>query len=523
MKIIKILSVIVVFAAAGMPGGCVAGLMGMDVAALNANASGETQTPVTYNYASQAPDYAGPEKVPGPGKVTVKFVVCNGGWGLVWSKGIVSTAGDDYLVRGGGSWANDFHITIPVPERDNYVNIRWHCMDSLYRKFWVKGTMRVNKAGDYAVVFDFNADTDTNGWDVDTQNLEEIYKYGPDSSGNQNRLPADWDNALDRSVNNEAPVTEYTPVPAGTPKGRTDAYAGYGDPLPAGDYYPSGGKITVRFDVTDGGSGLNWSQGIVSTANDNYFVYNNALTDDNFNITIPVPERDNYVNIRWHCMDTLYRKFWVKGTMRVKQGNQYTVGLIFNDDAGQGRWDFDTRNLGEVCKYGPDSSGALTWMPADWDYAVKMSAARKKSGDDPDAAPVTDTVNLKFEVLNGGAGLMWSKAMISTQDDSHVIWDGDTLANDFYMSITVPDTDEYINVRWLGGAFFNHETVFKAKLDYRTANKILTINYNGYKKVTVKNLYDVRVGGGPGALMDDWDAAREIAIKDIYSGDGAAY
>jgi len=84
MKNRKILSVFAVFTAVGMVlSGCDTGLSeaALEEASDSVNPARDTElVPVNFK------------------KIDVKFVVCNGGWGLVQSGGIVSTADDNYLL-----------------------------------------------------------------------------------------------------------------------------------------------------------------------------------------------------------------------------------------------------------------------------------------------------------------------------------------------------------------------------------------------------------------------------------------
>jgi len=91
----------------------------------------------------------------------------------------------------------------------------------------------------------------------------------------------------------------------------------------------------------------------------------------------------------------------------------------------------------------------------------------------------TKTIDVKFEVENGGAGLLCSDGIVSTQDDSDLVYDGDIFANDFTITIAVPVDDEYLNIRWVGQEA-NYLTYIQGKLPVAGAGKYtIKINYNG--------------------------------------------
>jgi len=163
-----------------------------------------------------------------------------------------------------GSWANDFYIIIPVAKADKYVNIRWQCTDALSRKFWVKGKMPVKDSGQYAVVLDFNEEKNMDGWDIDTQNLDEVYKYGPD--GTHDWLPADWDNAKSKSVKYSGIMAEES-EDADTADADTSmlmaSVAGGASPASSDSR-----KVKVIFEVRNGGWSLWRTTGVVSTQSD---------------------------------------------------------------------------------------------------------------------------------------------------------------------------------------------------------------------------------------------------------------
>jgi len=132
------------------------------------------------------------------------------------------------------------------------------------------------------------------------------------------------------------------------------------------------------------------------------------------------------------------------------------------------------------------------------------------------AAAGTKIIKVKFNVKNGGYGLVASTGLVSAQDDIYVESGGGIFAEDFTIAITVPASDEYVNIRWRSDPLIGDHTYVKAKM--KPESGTITVDYNGYRKVAAKNLYDVRVGGwddsvsgGEGAVRfeEDWkDAGR---------------
>jgi len=127
------------------------------------------------------------------------------------------------------------------------------------------------------------------------------------------------------------------------------------------------------------------------------------------------------------------------------------------------------------------------------------------------------TISVKFEVANGGAGLLCSDGIVSTQDDSYLVYDGDIFANDFTITITVPADDEYLNIRWVGQEA-NYLTYIQGKLPVAGAGKYtIYIDYCG-----VGNIGSTRNITSPGTWYGtvNWDGwgdfqdAKSRAIPD---------
>jgi len=125
-------------------------------------------------------------------------------------------------------------------------------------------------------------------------------------------------------------------------------------------------------------------------------------------------------------------------------------------------------------------------------------------------------VTVKFTVLNGGRfGLKKSQGIVSSQDNSILVWNGNICANDFTITITVPRSDEYLNIYWWGVPIWptERDRYLKAKLEVSEYGKYYTIviDYNGNDVVTTENLFDIRQGDLYGFDYSDafWRAEKD--------------
>jgi len=141
------------------------------------------------------------------------------------------------------------------------------------------------------------------------------------------------------------------------------------------------------------------------------------------------------------------------------------------------------------------------------------------SGTTAGSAAGTKKIKVKFEVGNGGLGLYKSAGIVSTQDDSYLVYDSNIFSWDFTITITVPANDEYLNIRWKGFEGLRLHTFVKAKM--KAESGTITLKYNGYKKVVTNNLYDVRIDGWDGhrpveaiPLANDWKKAKKRSASD---------
>jgi len=128
------------------------------------------------------------------------------------------------------------------------------------------------------------------------------------------------------------------------------------------------------------------------------------------------------------------------------------------------------------------------------------------------SAAATKKIKVKFEVLQGGGGICKNAGIVSTQDDSYLVYNQKPASRDFTITITVPASDEYLNVRWWGDDFWLPNTCIKAKM--KPESGTITLDYNGfsggYPKVATKNLYDVSVTTD----QKDWKNALKRASND---------
>jgi len=115
-------------------------------------------------------------------------------------------------------------------------------------------------------------------------------------------------------------------------------------------------------------------------------------------------------------------------------------------------------------------------------------------------------------VQNGGSGLGNTAGVVSTQADDYKIRGGTSGAEDYWIDLTVPASDQYLNIRWQAVPWdvFHTDTFLKAKLAISGAGKyIIGIDYNGVGNVATTNLYDVTVTSGD--YNEDWYNAYDNA------------
>jgi len=134
-----------------------------------------------------------------------------------------------------------------------------------------------------------------------------------------------------------------------------------------------------------------------------------------------------------------------------------------------------------------------------------------------DALNGVKRISVKFEVTNGGAGLLCSDGIVSTQDDTYLKYDGDIFANDFTITITVPVDDEYLNIRWVGQEA-NYLTYIQGKLPVTGAGKYtIYIDYCGVGNIgSIRDLssYGIWYGDVNWDGWGDFQSAKARAIPD---------
>jgi len=239
-----------------------------------------------------------------------------------------------------------------------------------------------------------------------------------------------------------------------------------------------------------------FSEGIVSAQDDSYLVHDKAAFSGDFTITIPVPAGDEYLNVRWMCNDWGYNTY-LKAKMKAESS---TVTLDYNGLDYSSRGKVATKNLYDVDLFTPDSYGDGYLIREDWEDAKKRVGTTE-----PYRCRI---IKVKFEVLNGGYGLLASYGIVSTKDDSYLVYDHNTAANDFDITIPVPAEDEYVNIRWKGTDIWYRDTCVNAKM--KAESGTIVLDYNGRKNVATKNLYDVLTGNFP----NDWQNAKKRAVSD---------
>jgi len=200
-----------------------------------------------------------------------------------------------------------------------------------------------------------------------------------------------------------------------------------GEREPAADYTLAIRTITVRFKVKNGGWGLLWSTGIVSTQNDSYsLIHRRENCADDFDIYIVVPAKEKYLNIRWKAFGVWSKITYLKAKMALAgdEARNYTIVLDYN---GQGK--VATKNLYDV---------SVSVKDVNNDFSNALERASK----DPF---VFRTITVGFELRNSPGGL--TEGMVSTQDDSYIIYNS-VSGNAFSITLAVPVSDKYLNVLW---------------------------------------------------------------------------
>jgi len=252
--------------------------------------------------------------------------------------------------------------------------------------------------------------------------------------------------------------------------------------------------INVRFEVKNGGCGLIKSFGVVSTQDDSHLNWGFGELARDFEVRITVPASEKHLNIRWEATDFFWKRTYLKAGLQIGDGGvTYNIVLEYN-----GRGKVAVKNLQDV---------SLNTKDVNNDF---YNAYKRAGTTEPDGFR---KIKVKFEILNGGNGLSKSEGMVSTQDDSYVVYDIDVFANNYTIAIRVPASDEYVNVIWKGQDIFRG--VFYARGKMKAESGTVSIDYN-YFYVTVKNLYDSETYAPfnePDAWKNYWEDHKKRSVR----------
>jgi len=130
----------------------------------------------------------------------------------------------------------------------------------------------------------------------------------------------------------------------------------------------------------------------------------------------------------------------------------------------------------------------------------------------------TKTIKVKFNVKNGGGGLIKSEGLVSTWDDYNIVYDHAIGANDYTLTITVPEAEEWLNVRWKAKDAGRTKPFYVfAQMEAKSGT--IMLDYNGYKDgrpvVATENLVQAEVLYKDETVWDD--AARgDISIDRFW-------
>jgi len=250
--------------------------------------------------------------------------------------------------------------------------------------------------------------------------------------------------------------------------------------------------INIKFEVYNGGWGLVESQCIISNEADDYLATCRSEFYYDYTGEISVPVSEKFLNIRWRAKDGLRRCTYLKAKMRLDEyGGDYIIVLDYN-----GRGNVATKNLYDVsvsARYGGS------------DFNNALAQAR---GDEMDIYGLK-RYPIKFEVLNGGAGIRNSYAILSDEADTKLYWQGGILSEDFHIYRYLnPDLKEFFIVRFKIVDNLGRPTYIKGKWQ-KPGITTIKFDYYGVNDVEITNLSDVETGKH---LEHDFDEAKSKAI-----------
>jgi len=269
--------------------------------------------------------------------------------------------------------------------------------------------------------------------------------------------------------------------------------------------------IKVKFRVLNGGWGLTKSEGIIGTPDDSHLVLGGGRCANDYTITIFAPADVEYLNVYWRGEELLAPRGFLFCAKTKAESGTITVDYNgFHNDNGNFRT-IATENLYDVYQVNIDLWDGLK------DHAFK---------EDKEEFAGCHIIKVKFEVKNGGWGLVKSQGIVSTEDDGYLVYGHDVCANDYTIELPVPDDNEFLNIRWKGREVAAGNTWLYARMKLKEArwwhNYTITLDYNGNGKVATKELSDVVVSGGPYGkktpyglyLGPDWDEAKKYTVND---------
>jgi len=162
-------------------------------------------------------------------------------------------------------------------------------------------------------------------------------------------------------------------APVETSPDGTDSTGAGGDDAAVTDDPAAVKKISVRFEVLNGGLGLWKTWGIAAAGDSDYSVRSGARFANDFTITITVPAAVDYLNISFKSQDVAGVKGYLDAALDIKDAGKYTIGIDFNLknlDVPS----FSTKNLRNVWWYFPENGDAEhlceKWWNELWNKAV---------------------------------------------------------------------------------------------------------------------------------------------------------
>jgi len=200
----------------------------------------------------------------------------------------------------------------------------------------------------------------------------------------------------------------------------------------------------------------------------------------------------------------------INGTPEVLQTLSVDTGYLI-DVHGQlsYQWKADGVNVGaEHDKF----LGTYTVQRSDLGKAITVTVTDDTTHGSKTSEPTSPVVldpknkhmSITFEVYNGGEGLHYTYGIVSTQDDTYLVKESKSFATDYTITITVPTSDTYLNIRWEAQPELSGQTYVTGKLAIGATAESHTIilDYNGFGNIATNYLYDVKVWEQSGLYED---------------------